>query len=97
MFPERAAFGPPFCYASRRMSFALRITLGSLFLVLGVIGSVLPVMQGWIFFLMAGLVLFPQSRFAEKVISKAEPKMPRLVARLRRWGIGHKHPHDKKV
>lgn len=66
----------------------IRITLGIVFLILGVIGSLLPVMQGWIFFLLAALVLFPQSRFAIKACDKIEPKMPRLIGWLRRRGIG---------
>ena len=76
----------------------LRVALGIFFAILGVIGSLLPVMQGWLFFLMAVLVLFPNSRFAIKALNKIEPKMPRLVARLRRWGIGipaeQIHPHS---
>ncbi len=71
-----------------RMLFILRITLGIVFFILGIIGSLLPIMQGWIFFLLAALVLFPRSRFAVKACNKIEPKMPRMVARLRRWGIG---------
>jgi len=74
--------------------FFLRITLGVVFLVLGVIGSLLPVMQGWIFFLLAALVLFPQSRFAIKACDKIEPKMPRMVAFLRRRGIGTHREHE---
>jgi hypothetical protein len=74
------------------MLLVLRITLGIIFAILGVIGSVLPIMQGWIFFLLAVLVLFPKSRFAIKACEKIEPKMPRLVARLRRWGIGIPKP-----
>ena len=70
------------------MLFILRITLGIVFFILGIIGSLLPIMQGWIFFLLSALVLFPRSRFAVKACQKIEPKMPRLVARLRRWGIG---------
>ena len=66
----------------------LRITLGIVFAILGVIGSLLPIMQGWVFFLLAGLVLFPQSKFAIKALDKIERRMPRMVARLRRWGIG---------
>jgi quinol-cytochrome oxidoreductase complex cytochrome b subunit len=66
----------------------IRITLGIIFLILGVIGSLLPVLQGWIFFLLAALVLFPQSRFAVKACDKIEPKMPRLIGWLRRRGIG---------
>jgi hypothetical protein len=66
----------------------IRITLGIIFAILGVIGSLLPIMQGWIFFLLAVLVLFPQSKFAIKSLDKIEKRMPRMVARLRRWGIG---------
>jgi uncharacterized membrane protein YbaN (DUF454 family) len=66
----------------------LRIALGIVFFILGIIGSLLPIMQGWIFFLLSALVLFPRSRFAVKACDKIEPKMPRMVARLRRWGIG---------
>ena len=76
----------------------LRITLGIIFAILGVIGSLLPIMQGWIFFLLAALVLFPQSKFAVRSLDKIERRMPRMVARLRRWGIGvhrtHGHEQD---
>lgn len=70
------------------MLLILRITLGIVFFILGIIGSLLPIMQGWIFFLLSALVLFPRSRFAVKACDKIEPRLPRLVARLRRWGIG---------
>ena len=70
------------------MLLILRITLGIVFAILGVIGSILPIMQGWIFFLLSALVLFPNSRFAVKALDKIEPKMPRLVAWMRRRGIG---------
>ena len=70
----------------------VRITLGIAFTILGVIGSLLPILQGWIFFLLAALVIFPESRFAEKVLAKAEPKLPRVCRWLRRIGIGQKPP-----
>ena len=76
------------------MLISLRITLGIIFAILGVIGSLLPIMQGWIFFLLAVLVLFPQSSFAIKSCNRIERRMPRLVARLRKWGIGI-HPEHK--
>lgn len=66
----------------------LRITLGVVFAILAVVGALLPIMQGWIFFLLAVLMLFPRSRFAIKACDKIEPKMPRLVAWLRRMHIG---------
>ncbi len=72
----------------------LRILLGIIFAILGVIGSILPIMQGWVFFLLAALVLFPQSRFAIKACNKIEPRMPRLIAWLRRRGIGV--PHESR-
>ena len=73
------------------MLLTLRITLSIIFTILGIIGSLLPVMQGWIFFLLAALILFPRSRFAVKACQKIEPRMPRLVAWLRRRGIGIPH------
>ena len=70
------------------MRLALRIALGIAFAILGVIGAFLPVLQGWLVFLLSALVLFPESRFAVKSLNKVEHRMPRLVSRLRRWGIG---------
>jgi len=70
-----------------RMLF-LRISLGILFFLLGIVGSVLPVLQGWIFFLLSFLLFFPLNRMTQKILVKAEPKLPRVVAWLRRLGIG---------
>ena len=67
---------------------AVRIALGIVFLILAVIGGLVPILQGWIFFLLALLVLFPKAKFTEKILVKAEPKVPRIVAFLRRNGIG---------
>lgn len=65
------------------MMLLLRIFLGLVFTILGIIGSILPVMQGWIFFLLAFLVLFPNSPFSKKALRKIERRAPRLVAWLR--------------
>lgn len=70
------------------MIFALRIALGAVFAILGVVGSLLPILPGWAFFILSALVLFPRSRFAVKALAKIEPRMPRFVAWLRRAGIG---------
>jgi hypothetical protein len=70
------------------MRLFLRITLGIIFVILGIIGSLLPVLQGWLFFLIAALILFPQSKFAIKALDKIEGRMPRLVGWLHRMGIG---------
>lgn len=66
----------------------LRLVLGFVFAVLGVIGSLLPIMQGWVFFLLAALVLFPQSRFAIKALDRIGPRLPRVVRWLQRIGVG---------
>jgi len=66
----------------------LRIFLGIVFFILGIIGSILPIMQGWIFFLLSFLVFFPQHKYAVKVLDKVEKRAPRLVAWLRRMGVG---------
>jgi hypothetical protein len=65
-----------------------RVTLGVFFLILGVIGGFVPILQGWIFILIGLLVLFPKAKFTKKVMHKAEPKLPRVVKFLRRFGIG---------
>ena len=70
-----------------RMLF-LRLGLGIVFFFLGIVGSLLPVMQGWLFFLISFLLFFPQNRWAIRIVQKAEPKLPRTVAFLRRLGIG---------
>ncbi len=84
----RRARGTGSATLSPGMLLFLRITLGVVFAILGVVGSLLPIMQGWIFFLLAFLVLFPKSPYAVKALDKIEPKMPRMVAWLRRRGIG---------
>ncbi len=72
----------------------LRIVLGIVFTILGIIGSVLPIMQGWVFFLLAALVLFPKSKFAIKALVKVEKRAPRLVAWLRKMGVGTEQTQD---
>lgn len=81
----------------RPMLHAFRITLGFVFLILAVIGAILPILQGWIFFLLAMLMFFPQSRIAAGVLDKAEKKVPGVVRFLRRHGIGTRREAAQKT
>ena len=67
-----------------------RFVAGIIFLVLGVVGSLLPVLQGWIFFLLAALMFFPNHPRAEKGLQKLERRLPRFVGWLRRLGFGRR-------
>jgi uncharacterized membrane protein YbaN (DUF454 family) len=71
---------------------AIRITLGILSFILGIIGAILPVMQGWIFFLISAALFFPRHHFVSRLMKKGEEKVPRFVGWLRRLGVGHAHP-----
>jgi uncharacterized membrane protein YbaN (DUF454 family) len=70
------------------MPTTLRLTFGVIFFLLGIVGSLLPVLQGWMFFLLAAMMLFPKHPHVERILARAEHKMPRLVGWLRRRGIG---------
>ena len=71
-----------------RLGTILRLTAGVILLVLGVIGSLLPVLQGWMFFALALLMFFPNHRLAEKAMTRLETRFPRMVGKLRKWGFG---------
>jgi uncharacterized membrane protein YbaN (DUF454 family) len=70
------------------MAHPVRLGLGVICLIMGVIGAVLPVLQGWIFFALAGAFFFPQHRWVHGALARAEQRIPRVVAFLRRRGVG---------
>lgn len=72
----------------QRFKHPIRIGLGVVFLILAVIGAFLPILQGWVFLLLALVMFFPSHPKVEKALRKAETKWPRLVHLLRRLGIG---------
>jgi hypothetical protein len=74
----------------RHLKTTARFVAGIIFLALGVVGSLLPVMQGWIFFLLAALMFFPNHPRAEKGLVKLERRLPRFVGMLRRLGFGRR-------
>ncbi len=72
----------------RHFKTTARFVAGVVFLALGVVGALLPVLQGWIFFLLAALMFFPNHPRAEKGLQKLERRLPRFVGWLRRLGFG---------
>lgn len=71
-----------------RYKHPIRIGLGILLLILAAIGVVVPVMQGWIFFVLALAFFFPSHPRVVRAIRRIEPKWPRFVLFLRRLGVG---------
>jgi len=70
------------------MSHPTRIGLGVACLFMGVAGSLLPIIQGWFFFALAGAFFFPRHRWVHSGLGRAENHAPRFVAFMRRHGIG---------
>ena len=66
----------------------IRLSLAFVFAIIGIIGVVLPILQGWPFLILSFLMFFPRHRLAEKTLQKIERRLPRLERLLRRVGIG---------
>lgn len=69
----------------------LRLVLGVLFLLLGLAGLVLPVLQGVLFIFIGVLLLAPDVPLFRRLLHRLEASFPELARRLRRsrWW-----PHD---
>lgn len=72
----------------------IRYVTGFSFLVLGVAGLFLPVLQGVLFIIVGLLILAPESRIVRRMIALVRLKYPELFAKLRRFrkkkGFGKK-------
>lgn len=62
----------------------LRMTLGAAFTVLGIAGLFLPILQGWLFLLLAFVMFFPRHRWSAKSVAAIDRRFPRIAALLRR-------------
>ncbi|MEW5878115.1 MAG: hypothetical protein ACOY7U_08320 [Acidobacteriota bacterium] len=68
------------------MRVLVRHALGWSFLLLGVIGFVLPILQGWLFFAAGALLLAPEVPLFRRLFCWIETRFPRLkkpLAKLR--------------
>ena len=61
----------------------LRFTAVAVSLALGVIGLIMPILPGWIFFGVAALILFPNAGIAQRAMTGIEHRMPRVARILR--------------
>lgn len=58
---------------------------GYLFLLLGVIGAVLPIMQGWFFFLIGLVLLSKTTPWARRWLHKLRLRFPKLASKADKW------------
>lgn len=61
----------------------VRVTAGLIMLLLGLLGLVLPVLQGILFLLVAGFLLAPYSPTVQRGLDWARRRYPRVFARGR--------------
>lgn len=61
----------------RQVERALRLSLGSVLLLVGFIGGFIPVLQGWIFILGGLTVMAPESRRARRALDWAKRRVKR--------------------
>lgn len=65
----------------------MRFVLGGVFLLLGIAGFILPVLQGWLFIMLAAIILSRDIRVFANLESKLVarfPKAGRFFERLRK-------------
>lgn len=62
-----------------------RLFCGCLCLILGVIGGVLPILQGWLFILAALLLLKDEVNWIQQIITRLERKYPHHKAKARKF------------
>ncbi|NTU48371.1 MAG: hypothetical protein HGA84_05125 [Syntrophobacteraceae bacterium] len=62
----------------RSFLWLMRVTLGILFLALGVVGLLLPIMPGWVFVALGILALSPDVPFFQRMVHWIENRFPPL-------------------
>ncbi|MFD1396962.1 PGPGW domain-containing protein [Kroppenstedtia eburnea] len=68
--------------------------IGWLFIVLGIIGLVLPFLQGILFILIGLMILSKTSPWAHKLVIKLETRYPKVGRQLNKW---RKYPVLKRI
>jgi uncharacterized membrane protein YbaN (DUF454 family) len=68
--------------------------IGWFFLILGLLGMVLPVLHGFAFFVIGLLILSKSSPWARRLLEKVETRFPRLSEQIKKW---RDHPRLKRI
>jgi len=68
----------------RQIRRAITIGLGLLFLLIGVIGGFIPVLQGWIFVLIGLTLLAKEVPFVRHKLEQVKARFPKQAGQLRR-------------
>lgn len=63
------------------------MSLGIVFLILGIIGLMLPIVPQTVFLVLAAVLLFPSHPKVQKLIGKIEKKYPRIHSWIHKLGI----------
>ena len=67
----------------------IRVVVGLVMFVLGIVGLVLPVLQGVLFLIISAILLAPYSRWVAKQLDRGERRFPWVAAKarvvIRRW------------
>ncbi len=71
----------------RHLSPRVRILLGILSLALGVVGLILPILQGWLFIAIGVVLLSRDVPFFRKCVAMLEQRFPRF-ARILKDAVG---------
>lgn len=61
----------------------VRITLGVIMFILGLLGLVFPILQGLLFLLISAILLAPYSRRVRQLLAYCERRFPGIMARAR--------------
>jgi uncharacterized membrane protein YbaN (DUF454 family) len=65
------------------LNFVVRLVLAGISIIIGIAGLILPVLPGWLFFGIAALLLFPNTKFAQRIFTKIENRFPSTKRLLR--------------
>ncbi len=69
------------------LNLAISLALAVISIAIGVVGLLLPILPGWLFFGLAALLLFPGGPLARSIFQKIEDRFPSMK-RLLRFLVG---------